>query len=72
MSVTRSTNNKASRPTVRDVARLAGVSVGTVSRVVNGVNNVTPLTRSRVKEAMVALSWKPSMLAQNMREKRLA
>ncbi|MGX9935658.1 LacI family DNA-binding transcriptional regulator [Advenella kashmirensis] len=69
MSVTRSSNNKASRPTVRDVARLAGVSVGTVSRVVNGVNNVMPLTRSRVKEAMVALNWKPSMLAQNMREK---
>ncbi|AHG65547.1 LacI family DNA-binding transcriptional regulator [Advenella mimigardefordensis] len=69
MSVTRSSINKGSRPTVRDVARLAGVSVGTVSRVVNEVNNVTPLTRSRVKEAMVALNWKPSMLAQNMREK---
>ncbi|MGH8810802.1 MAG: LacI family DNA-binding transcriptional regulator [Advenella sp.] len=69
MSVTRSSNNKASRPTVRDVARLAGVSVGTVSRVVNGVNNVMPLTRLRVKEAMVALNWKPSMLAQNMRER---
>lgn len=56
-----------SRPTVRDVAQLAGVSVGTVSRVVNGMPNVSPAARSKVQEAIEKLGWKPSMVAQNMR-----
>jgi len=68
MSVTSSAKNKINRPTVRDVASLAGVSVGTVSRVVNRAGNVTPLIRSRVEAAMISLNWKPSLLAQNMRE----
>src|SRR5450830_1291192 len=55
------------RPTVRDVALLAGVSVGTVSRVVNGVPNVSPAVRAKVRRAIDQLGWKPSMVAQNMR-----
>ncbi|WP_347080562.1 LacI family DNA-binding transcriptional regulator, partial [Escherichia coli] len=55
------------RPTVRDVAQLAGVSIGTVSRVVNGIPNVSPAVRGRVQQAIDKLGWKPSMVAQNMR-----
>ncbi len=52
---------------MRDVALLAGVSVGTVSRVVNGVPNVSPAVRAKVQHAIDKLGWKPSMVAQNMR-----
>ena len=39
-------------PVMADVARLAGVSHQTVSRVVNGQNNLRPATRERVEEAI--------------------
>jgi LacI family transcriptional regulator len=44
---------------IRDVARLAGVSVTTVSRVVNDKAAVRKDTRQRVVEAMTALNWTP-------------
>ncbi len=44
---------------IRDVARLAGVSVTTVSRVVNDKAAVRKDTRKRVVEAMAALNWTP-------------
>ena len=55
------------RPTVREVAQLAGVSIGTVSRVVNEIPNVSPAVRAKVREAIGILGWKPSTVAQNMR-----
>jgi LacI family transcriptional regulator len=53
--------------TARDVAAHAGVSVGTVSRVVNGVPSVKPEVRKRVQQAIAALDWQPNIVAQNMR-----
>lgn len=53
--------------TIRDVARVAGVSVGTASRVLNGRANVDPKLRSAVEEAVAALGYQPSILAQNMK-----
>ena len=55
------------RPTARDVAALAGVSVGTVSRVVNGAVSVNAQVRDRVTSAIATLGWRPSIVAQNMR-----
>lgn len=55
------------RATVRDVAQLAGVSIGTVSRVVNQVANVKPQVKAKVQAAIAQLGWKPSLVAQNMR-----
>ena len=52
--------------TMTDVARLAGVSVMTVSRVLNGNQNVAVETRSRVEEAMQRLSYTPNMLARGL------
>lgn len=56
----------ASRPTIRDVARLAGVSHQTVSRVINRSNDVTPDTRDRVEAAILELGYRPSAIARSM------
>jgi LacI family transcriptional regulator len=45
------------RPTLADVARLAGVSVPTVSKVIRGGTDVSATTRSRVQEAMRAAGY---------------
>ncbi|MEM8587187.1 MAG: LacI family DNA-binding transcriptional regulator [Pseudomonadota bacterium] len=58
------------RPTIRDVAARAGVSTGTVSRVVSGSTRVAAVTRQRVDEAMAALGYQPHAAAQNMRTNR--
>ena len=57
----------ARRLTARDVAAHAGVSVGTVSRVINGVSSVKAEVRKRVQQSIAALDWMPSTAAQNMR-----
>ena len=52
--------------TIRDVARLAGVSRGTVSRVLNDQPRVDPQTRVRVLQAIADLDFSPSMLARGL------
>lgn len=56
----------SSRPTIRDVARLAGVSHQTVSRVINRSNDVTPETRDRVEASIIELGYRPSAIARSM------
>jgi DNA-binding LacI/PurR family transcriptional regulator len=56
-------------PTVKDVAKCAGVSVATVSRVVNNQGNVSPQVRDRVQQAIGALGYRPSRTAQRLRAK---
>jgi len=50
------TNSRA--PTLRDVARIAGVSVPTVSKVLNGRDDVSPATRERVHEATAQIGYR--------------
>ena len=57
---------QSSRPTIRDVARLAGVSHQTVSRVINQSADVTPETRERVEAAIMELDYRPSAIARSM------
>ena len=52
--------------TIYDVAREAGVSLATVSRVINGANVVKPDTRDRVLEAIQRLDFKPNQIARGL------
>lgn len=52
--------------TIRDVARLAGVGVGTVSRVLNRAGQVSGPTRERVLEAISRLHFRPHAQARRM------
>jgi LacI family transcriptional regulator len=56
--------------TLQDVARRAGVSPMTVSRVVNGTGPVSPGRRARVEQAMAELGYMPNAVARNLRTKR--
>ena len=53
--------------TMRDVARVAGVSAKTVSRVFNEDPHVTEATRERVRWAMQKLNYVPNLLARSFR-----
>jgi DNA-binding LacI/PurR family transcriptional regulator len=55
--------------TVKDVAKRANVSTATVSRIVNGQDNVSPEMRQRVLEAIEALGYRPSRVARQLRTK---
>ena len=52
--------------TIKDVARLAGVSSMTVSRVINRSERVSPETRQRVEQAIAELGYVPSRLARGL------
>ncbi|HMO30339.1 LacI family DNA-binding transcriptional regulator [Enterovirga sp.] len=54
-------------PTIRDVARLAQVSIGTVSRVVNDAADVKPTIRKAVESAIEQLGYVPNATAKSMR-----
>jgi LacI family transcriptional regulator len=55
------------RPTMRDVARHAGVSLKTVSRVVNGEEGVRPDTTEKVNDAISALGFRRNDIARVLR-----
>jgi LacI family transcriptional regulator len=52
--------------TIRDVAQLAGVSVATVSRVINKMGGVRPDTERRIENAMEELQYIPNVLARSV------
>jgi LacI family transcriptional regulator len=56
--------------TIRDIARLAGVSVATVSGVLNNKATVKPALVERVKKAMEALDYHPDQVARSLRVRR--
>lgn len=51
-------------PSIRDVARLAGVSHQTVSRVLNDHPSIRPETKRRVEDAIAVLDYKPNLAAR--------
>jgi LacI family transcriptional regulator len=55
---------------IRDIARLASVSVATVSAVINGKGKVSAELTSRVQQAMQALDYHPNHLARSLRVRR--
>ncbi len=58
------------RPTIDDVASLAGVSIKTVSRVVNREPNVRESTKERVDKAIAELDYSPNPSARNLASHR--
>ena len=56
--------------TMREVAQAAGVSIATVSFVVNNTKPVTPETRQRIERAMAELDFRPNMVARALASRR--
>jgi LacI family transcriptional regulator len=56
----------AAQPTIRDVSRLADVSVSTVSAVINNKTIVHPRTKRKVEEAIRKLNYTPSRMARTL------
>ncbi|MEW6045977.1 MAG: LacI family DNA-binding transcriptional regulator [Bacillota bacterium] len=65
--------NPGPRPvTLRDIAREAGVSINTVSRALNGKQDVSEATRSLVQSVAARLDYRPNQLARGLRQQRTA
>ena len=56
--------------TIYEVSKLAGVSLATVSRVINDSGKVTPKTREKVLAAIAELGYRPNSMAQSLASKR--
>jgi len=54
------------RVTLKDVAKVAGVSIKTVSRVVNNQGEISEATKQRVLDAINQLGYKPNQLARSL------
>jgi DNA-binding LacI/PurR family transcriptional regulator len=57
--------------TMADVARLAGMSIATVSRAFNGESSVRPENRDRVARAIEAVGYRPNRVAMNLRRQKV-
>ncbi len=64
-----STELRRGRSNMREVAELAGVAMSSVSRVLSGHPDVSPLMRERVLAAVEELGYRPDMLAQSLRRR---
>ncbi|MDO4274752.1 MAG: LacI family DNA-binding transcriptional regulator [Eubacteriales bacterium] len=60
---------KNNRATMKDVANLAGVTIGTVSHVINHTASISQETTRRVLDAIAELHYVPNTMARNMRSK---
>ncbi|WP_113675950.1 LacI family DNA-binding transcriptional regulator [Vallitalea guaymasensis] len=57
-------------PTIKDVAKLAGVSISTVSYALNGTRSISEETKKKVYAAVKELDYKPSGIARSLKMKR--
>lgn len=62
--------NRKAKPTVKDVARRAGVSPSTVSRVISDNPRISQATRERVLKEMEALQYHPNAIARSLARSR--
>lgn len=58
------------KPTIYDVAREAGVSIATVSKVLNSSGRISDKTREKVNRVMEELNYKPSLVASALTRRR--
>ncbi len=61
---------KRENPTIKDVAKLAGVSIATVSRVLNKLGVVNPETEQKVQGAVAKLNYQPNAVARSLKLNR--
>jgi DNA-binding LacI/PurR family transcriptional regulator len=61
---------KKRRPTIRDVAKAAQTSVGTVSAVINGAAHVMEETRRRIHQSIADLGYEPNTAARSLKRQR--
>jgi LacI family transcriptional regulator len=62
---------KSKKPaSIKEVARLAGVSVSTVSHVINNTRFVSEATRRRVQDSIDQLNYRPNIMAQGIRGRK--
>ncbi|MEY8568818.1 LacI family DNA-binding transcriptional regulator [Brevibacterium linens] len=64
------TKKSKARPSIKDVAALAGVSWRTVSNVINGHRYLRPETKAKVEDAIAELGYKPQTAARQLRNGR--
>lgn len=57
-------------PTIKEVAKLAGVSIATVSYVINGTKKVAPGTEARVLKAIADLNYRVNHFASNIKSRK--
>ena len=57
--------------TIKDVARVAGVSVSTVSNIINNKSSVNLEIYNRVMQVMKELNYRPNILAMNLRKNHM-
>jgi DNA-binding LacI/PurR family transcriptional regulator len=62
--------NGRKKVTMKNVAALSGVSYQTVSRVINGMPDVSDQTRKRVQKVMKKVGFRPNMTARQLRSRR--
>ena len=60
----------SNQPTIRDVARLAGVSIGTVDRVLHNRGRVSAANQAAVERAVESLRYRPSQVARALSIRR--
>ncbi len=66
LAIDKTSRRQRGAPTINDVARLAGVSPMTVSRVINTENSVRPATRGLVNAAIDELKYAPNQAARSL------
>lgn len=64
------TNRTRSTPTIRDVARLAGVSIGTASKALNANGRMREETRENIRRVALEIGYRPNDLAQSLHRTR--
>ncbi len=55
--------------TIKDVARDAGVTIGTVSRAINGYKDISPITKERVFASIEKLGYTPNLMGRSLSSK---
>jgi LacI family transcriptional regulator len=57
--------------TIKDIAKLAGVSKGTVDRVLHGRGKVSPMALDKVNEVLKVIDYQPNLIARNLKNNKI-